>query len=154
MNVRILIPGIVNRALSDFYRFVQFIPVAGFFGNGLGAAGNAGDTLNLNSHLKEAEDDWSRNILDLGPILGILFILYRIVFTSALVIGAAKASRRDNDTLPALLISFIGITLLYGQITGQGSVNGYAWIFVGFCLAANEGRLTVTSHKQATVSLV
>jgi len=25
--------------------------------------------------------------------------------------------------------------LLNGQITGQGTVNGYAWLFAGFCMA-------------------
>jgi hypothetical protein len=134
--------GIVYRALSDFYHFVDYIPLVSISGNGLGAAGNAGDTLNLNAHLEAAEDDWSRNILDLGPILGILFILYRVIFVVALVIGAARASRQYNDMLPALLISFIGITLLYGQITAQGSVNGYGWLFAGFCMAANSGRLS------------
>jgi hypothetical protein len=134
--------GLGFRVVSDFYHFVDFIPIAGLAGNGLGAAGNAGDTLNLNAHIKEAEDDWSRNIMDLGPIFGTLFIVYRTILVVVLVIGAAGASRRYNDMLPALLISFIGITLLYGQITSQGSINGYGWLFAGFCMAANNGRLS------------
>jgi hypothetical protein len=80
----------------------------------------------------------------LGPIIGILFILYRIAFVVALVIGAGIASRRYRDALPGLLVGFVGITLLYGQISGQGSVNGYGWIFAGMCMAANAGHLTIS----------
>jgi hypothetical protein len=84
------------------------------------------------------EDDWSRNIVELGPILGLLYICLRIAIVAWLVKGAITATRRTNNPMPMLMIGFIGIILLYGQITGQGSVNGYGWIFAGFCMAANR----------------
>jgi hypothetical protein len=137
--------GLVNRVLWDFVHFVGYIPETNILGRGLGFSGNASEVLGLSSGFEEgAEDDWSRNILDLGPIIGILFILYRIAFVVALVIGAGIASRRYRDALPGLLVGFVGITLLYGQISGQGSVNGYGWIFAGMCMAANAGHLTIS----------
>jgi hypothetical protein len=136
--------GLVNRALSDFVHFVEYIPETNILGSGLGIAGNAGEILGVSGRAGGAEDDWSRNIVDLGPIVGIVFILYRIAFVVALVIGAGIASRRYRDPLPALLVGFVGIVLLYGQISGQGSVNGYGWIFAGMCMAANAGHLTIS----------
>jgi hypothetical protein len=38
--------------------------------------------------------------------------------------------------LPLLLLAYVSVELLYGQITGHGTINGYAWLFMGFCLAA------------------
>lgn len=131
--------GLVNRALADFTRFIEYIPNTGYAGSGLGIAGNAGDILvGTNS----VEDDWSRNIVELGPIVGLMFIAYRIAFVLVLVFGAARACRLYNDQLPGLLVGFVGITLLYGQMTGQGSVNGYTWLFAGFSLAANTNHLS------------
>jgi len=134
--------GLVNRSLSDFTHFATFMPQVDVLGNGLGLGGNAANIEKLQGNLPEAEDDWSRNIVDLGPVLGLLYIIYRIAFVAWLVRGAARASRLYDDPLPVLLISFIGIILLYGQITGQGSINCYGWLFAGFCMAANAGRLT------------
>jgi len=134
--------GLLNRALSDFSHFVVFMPQVGLLGNGLGLGGNAANIEKFQGTLPEAEDDWSRNIVDLGPVLGLFYIIFRIAFVAWLVWGAARASRLYDDPLPVLLISFIGIIMLYGQITGQGSINCYTWLFAGFCMAANHGRLT------------
>jgi len=134
--------GLLNRALSDFTHFATFMSQVDVLGNGLGLGGNAANMEKLQGNLPEAEDDWSRNIVDLGPVLGLLYIIFRIAFVAWLVWGAARTSRLYDDPLPVLLISFIGITMLYGQITGQGTINCYAWLFAGFCMAANAGRLT------------
>ena len=135
--------GVVNRTLNEFGTFADFVPIVDWTGAGLGVGGNAGDILGANSRVGFAEDDWSRNVVDLGPIAGLAFIAYRIALVLMIASGAVAASRRYRDPLPLLLISFVGITLLNGQITGQGSVNGYGWIFVGFCLAANAGHLSL-----------
>jgi hypothetical protein len=47
-----------------------------------------------------------------------------------------KATRRSADPLPVMLYAFAGVTIFAGQITGNGSINAYAWLFTGLCLAA------------------
>ena len=129
--------GLVNRAAGDFTHFIELIPDAPWLGYGLGTGGNGTTRMGISEPVS-AEDDWSRNVVDLGPAFGGLFIGFRILLVASLIAGAVAAARRWGDLLPLLLLGFIGIVLLYGQITGQGSVNGYAWLFAGFCIAASS----------------
>jgi len=84
------------------------------------------------------ETDWGRQIVELGPVLGILFIVFRLAFVIWLGKGAVAATMRSNDPLPLLLFAFIGVHLFNGQITGHGTLNGYAWMFSGFCMSINR----------------
>jgi hypothetical protein len=43
--------------------------------------------------------------------------------------------------------------LLTGQITGQGTINGYAWMFTGFTLAAAASVNRVESTAEVGQSL-
>ncbi len=87
-----------------------------------------------------AETDWARQIVDLGPVVGLMFIAYRIAFTIWLGLRCLDGARRVRNPLPLLLFTFVGIDLLYGLLTGHGTVNGYVWLFTGFCLAAAQLR--------------
>lgn len=129
--------GIMNRALGDFTQFISLLPETPVLGYGLGRAGNAVTRIGI-SIPAPAEDDWSRNVVDLGSLLGSAFIAFRVLLFGSLFTGAIVAVRRRYEPLPLLLMGFIGGVLLYGQITGQGTVNGYAWMFGGFCIVANE----------------
>jgi len=138
--------GIISRALNDFTRFINILADTPILGFGLGIGGNATTRLGMTGTSFSVEDDWSRNIVDLGPFFGLLFIAFRIALVVWLAKEAVVATRRSNNPLPLLLFGFIGIILLYGQITGQGTINGYGWLFAGFCMAANQlrtrGRVT------------
>ena len=127
--------GIMNRGLGDFTRFINLLPDTPLLGYGLGMGGNAVTKIGIAIPVS-AEDDWSRNLVDLGSLVGFAFIGFRVLLVISLIIGAITAARRWNDPLPLLLMGFIGVVLLYGQITGQGTVNGYAWMFTGFAIAA------------------
>lgn len=132
--------GILGRALSeplDFLRLVQSAPIAGY---GLGMGGNGhiflgtlGDELLRDAY---AETDWSRHIVDLGPVLGVLFILYRIVLTGELFRRTVQATMHARDPLPVLLFGYIGIGVLEGQLTGNGTTGGFLWLFLGVTLAS------------------
>lgn len=130
--------GILVRTFNDFINFTHIFPDTPLTGFGMGMGTNAIARLGIIGIPRNIEDDWSRNIVDLGPILGFLFIAFRIAFVIWLAKGAVAATKRSNNPLPMLLFGFIGIILLYGQITGQGSINGYGWLFAGFCMAANQ----------------
>ena len=74
--------------------------------------------------------------MDLGPIVGVAFILYRVALVAWLAVTCLAGARRNGDPLAILLFSYCGVELLYGELTGHGSVNGYGWLFAGLCLAA------------------
>ena len=96
-----------------------------------------------------AEDAWSRHIVDLGLVLGLVTILGRIALTAWLGLVAARATRRSGDVLPFVLFGFLFFPILNGQIQGQGTLNGYAWMFFGFCLAATKIANTVPRQPPA-----
>jgi hypothetical protein len=132
--------GTVGRAFAGFTDFVPLLPSTPFLGYGLGTFGNAVSleyTALLPSSLS-GESDWARNVLELGPVLGLLYIGLRIALVVYLARGAVLATRRSGNPMPLLLVGFCGILLLGGQITGQGSVHGFGWLYAGFCMAANR----------------
>jgi hypothetical protein len=136
--------GIVGRALYGFIDFISLMGDAPLVGYGLGLAGNASTVLGItiDNFTGWAETDWARHIVDLGPVMGLVFIGYRIAFTGWLGLRCLNGARRQQDPLPLLLFAFVGIDLLYGLMTGHGTVNGYVWLFTGFCLAAASPPVT------------
>lgn len=143
--------GIIGRALYGFVDFFNLMGDTPIVGYGLGLAGNARITLGIEIEglTHWAETDWARQIVDLGPVVGLIFIGYRIVFTGWLGMRCLAGARRIHDPLPFLLFSFIGVDLLYGLVTGHGSVNGYVWLFTGFSLAAARAPLADTTAERA-----
>ena len=142
--------GILIRAvlgMVDFVRLISEVPVLGY---GIGYGGNA--SLILNAEVDGVKPGWlveadlSRQMVDLGPIFGMGYIVFRMAFVVWLGITVVKASRRSADPLPLLLYAYAGVTLFAGQITGNGSINAYAWLFAGLCMAA--ARTDVRSARQ------
>ena len=132
--------GIFGRALyetTDFLSFLTRAPLAGY-GLGLGGNGRSYFTFADADFLARisAESDWSRHIVDLGPIVGALFIIYRIAFVCILLGWVLKATRRLGSAFPLLLFGYVGIGLFYGQLTGHGTVGGFLWLYLGLCMAA------------------
>jgi hypothetical protein len=141
--------GTSGRALANYLDFLPYVGRVPLIGYGLGLGGNAAillDAANVSqsadpyggSRILTAETDWARHLLDLGSVLGLLFIAYRVVFTGYLGMVAARATWRSGNALPVLLFGYVGIVLLQEQITGNGVVNGFVWIYVGLCMAASR----------------
>lgn len=138
--------GIFSRILWGFSSFVPYLSETPVFGYLLGLGGNAASQLQW-VQMPQAAYEWSgyggwaeggldRHIIELGPLLGVVFIAFRVWLTSWSGLRAVRATRRGRDPLPLVLFGYVGIVLIYGQITGHGTVNVYAWIFLGLCLAA------------------
>ena len=132
--------GILVRSvlgMVDFVRLIGDVPVLGY---GIGYGGNASIILNAEvDGIKPGwlvEADLSRQMVDLGPIFGLGYIAFRMALVVWLGITVLKATRRSADPLPVMLYAFAGVTIFAGQITGNGSINAYAWLFTGLCLAA------------------
>jgi hypothetical protein len=153
--------GIFGRALSGFYTFTDHLVDTPLIGYLLGLKGNAANQLAWVQRPKAAqawtgptvwaEDSWAQHIIEFGPLLGLLFLLYRIGFTVWLGRRVLAACRQSGHPLPMLLFGYIGILLLYGQMTSNGTLIGYGWLFVGFCLAAcrldRQGFLASQTNK-------
>jgi hypothetical protein len=132
--------GVFGRALYGFIDFTRLWDRTPVLGYGLGLGGNASTTLGVKidggDPVSLAETDWARHIVDLGPVFGTGYIAFRIVLVLWLGMLVLKATRRGAGPLPLLLFAYAGYVLLLGQVTGQGAVNAYAWLFTGLCIAA------------------
>jgi len=54
--------------------------------------------------------------------------------------------------MPMLLFGYAGYVVLLGQITGNGSINVYAWLFSGLCIAATREALAGAQRRPAPVA--
>lgn len=147
--------GIFGRALQPFYAFLEYLHSTPSIGYLLGFGGNASLRLDWVILPKAAytwtgfglwglESGWAVHLIELGLFAGLAFIFFRIGLTLWVGWKAFASARRCADPLPFLLFGYVGVVLLIGQITVQGTVNGYAWMFLGFCLSAirtAEGKL-------------
>ena len=104
-----------------------------------------GVTFNGVNVLKLAEEDWSRHVIELGPLLAMIFILYRVSLGVWVGRLALKATLASGDPLPVLLFAYCGVALVEGQLTGHGLVNGFGWLYAGFCLAASH---VLAGHRE------
>lgn len=134
--------GVFGRALFgivDFLRLLDTVPALGY---GLGYGSNASIVLRakidgvMPGLLVEA--DFSRHMVDLGPLLGLCYIVLRIVLVVWLARLALRATRLAPDPMPMMLFAYAGYVLFGGQITGNGTINVYGWLFVGLCIAASR----------------
>jgi hypothetical protein len=132
--------GVFGRALFGLIEFKRLVDEVPILGHGLGYGGNAAIILNAKIDGVGigflAETDFARHMVDLGPIFGLGYIGFRLVLAIWLTQMAMRATRRYNDPMPLLLWSYVGYVLVLGQLTGQGTINFYGWLFAGLLLAA------------------
>ncbi len=148
--------GVLGRALLGLVDFVRFVDLVPIFGYGLGYGGNASTILGAEvdgikvGYLAEA--DFSRQMVDLGPVFGMCYIAMRVALTIWLGQRVWAASRRAADPMPMLLFGYASYQLVFGQITGNGTINAYGWMFTGLCIAATRSSLAAgreTRHAAA-----
>lgn len=144
--------GWVGRALYGFYDFTRLLAEVPLIGYGVGMAGNGavnlGVTINGVSVLKLGEEDWTRHVIELGPVVAVLFIAYRVGFAGWLGRHVLLAARRSGQLLPVTLFTYVAVALVQGQLTGHGLVNGFGWLYIGACMAACR----VLGGRQAAVN--
>jgi hypothetical protein len=138
--------GPFGRALYPLYAWIQYMggPLFGYL---LGLGGNAATRLSW-VHFPQAaynwsgyggwgtESGWGVHLVELGIPLGLAYSAFRVWLTGWFLTKAWRGMKRQRDPLPLMLFGFSGVLLLLGQITVQGDVGGYAWLFLGVCLAA------------------
>jgi hypothetical protein len=113
--------GILIRSalgMVDFVRFIGDVPLLGY---GIGYGGNASIILNAEvDGIKPGwlvEADLSRQMVDLGPIFGLVYIAFRMAFVVWLGFAAMRATRRSADPLP---VDPVSVPLVW---KGNGTSN-------------------------------
>lgn len=110
---------------------------AGLLGLGLGLGTGGGSMAATGMRtFTLAEDEFPRVVLESGLILGLGYMALRYGLCGWLLWRGVQCMRERRDAVPLLLCSFTCPLLLIGQITLQGSINGYGWMFTGLTLAA------------------
>jgi hypothetical protein len=116
---------------------VSLLDRADALGSGIGGLSVGGASLSGGQAFAGgAENESERVVIELGLVLGPLYMLARWALAGWLLGAAAIRLRRHDDALPLLLWTVAGVLLVIGQATSQGTINGYTWLFTGFTLAA------------------
>ena len=137
--------GLVNRTIFGFsegLRRLPGIPLGGY-GLGVGTSGGASFLTGEASFLL-AENEWSRILLESGPILGLAFLLWRCALACKLGFFAVRQTWAGN-TLPMFLFSAGVFVILQGPF-GQPTSLGFAVVLGGLCLAARTRQPAVPAE--------
>ena len=128
--------SLIGRVTAAFSQPIDTIENTPTFGYGIGVGTNVGARLLAGrTGFLLAEDEWGRVIMELGPLLGIGFIVFRICLTVYLGVISLRALRKDNDMLPMLIFSAAAWVIMMNQ-WGQATQLGFAVAGGGLLLAA------------------
>lgn len=130
-----VVGGLVGRTVGGFTEgllVIDRVPLGGY-GLGVGTSGGASFLTGEASFLL-AENEWSRILLESGPILGLAFLIWRTAVTLKLAWFSIGQVRMGN-TLPVFLFMAGVFVVLQGPF-GQPTSLGFAVVFAGLCLAA------------------
>jgi hypothetical protein len=143
--------GLIERPIAVFEEGFSVLGKAPFFGYGLGVGTNAGAKFLIGrSVFLLTEGEWSRILLETGPLLGIAYLAWRTALVARIGWLSLRSVRRGN-LLPLLLFSASFLPLLSGQL-GQPTILGFAVFVSGLVLAAtNEESRAPTAASVASV---
>ncbi len=127
--------GMITRTFGGFTEGLKVLNRVPFLGYGLGIGTNGGAKfLTGRTSFLLAESEWSRVLLENGPIIGLAFLFWRTVLTARLGYLSVRVLAR-GQTLPLLLFMSGFVVLLNGQF-GQPTSLGFAVVLNGMCLAS------------------
>jgi hypothetical protein len=132
-----VVGGLVERTIKSFTEgltVMHRVPLGGY-GLGIGTSGGASFLTGRATFLL-AENEWSRILLESGPVLGLAFLIWRSAVVIQIFRFAIRQVRAGN-TLPLLLWSAGVFVFLEGPF-GQPTTLGFAVVFMGLALAAQS----------------
>ncbi len=138
--------GMAGRILNSLVSPLMVLPSVPLLGEGLGVGTNVGAHL-LTGHTQFllAEEEWGRLVLEMGPLVGLAFILFRVTLAVWLARQSVQCASAGH-LLPLLLFSACAANLLTGQIA-QPNILGFTALGTGLCLSAIKG-VTVSADQQ------
>jgi len=148
---------LMTRVFGDFVRpiaIAERVPLAGE-GLGMGTIGGSAILTGNRAFYSngESESEWSRHIIESGPLLGYAYIFFRAYLLVYLLRIAVKSGRRGNS-LPLVLLGCVAQSLLFGQ-WGQSTIAAFSFFTAGMILAAcREGEQSQAPAATAKPQLV
>jgi len=137
---------LVDRFLGGMYSALMASGNQPFFGYGMGMGTNAGSFLMTgNTGFLIAEGEWGRVIGEMGAVMGIMLIMYRVSLSVSIAFASFKGLSKGN-LLPWLLLSIVLVNLPQGQ-WAQPSSLGFCTLVTGLCIAALKGPTPVAKAK-------
>jgi hypothetical protein len=124
-----------ERLLSDLTEPVAALGQAPLFGVGIGYGSSLGARFAGGGPFTLSENEWTRTIWELGPVLGAAFILFRITLAGWLLLIGWRTLRRNGNLLPIVLFAAVAHTLMLGQL-GPPTLHGFMIGCCGLILAA------------------
>jgi hypothetical protein len=130
---------IVNRFFGDFVTAFDVLSVAPAFGHGIGLGSNVGARFTTGEiTFLLAEGEWPKILLELGPMLGLAFILYRCWLAFHIVWKSWRGLLQSSDGLGWMLAGACALLVLNGQ-WAPPTILGFAVFGAGLALAAAPG---------------
>lgn len=142
-----------DRALYIATEMFSVIGETPLFGRGIGFGTNAGAfvaTGELSFTL--AEYEWTRIVLECGPILGLLVIGMRVMLTMGLGILALRATLRRGDAAPLIMFGLVAPLIFYAQITEYNTLISLGWFSLGLLCVLIRTSVDAPSGSAATLS--
>lgn len=128
--------AVAERTSRSFTNPYYYLKMAPLYGHGIGTGSNVGARLTSGEMgFLLAEEEWGKILLELGPLLGAAFIVFRIVLTGWLARLAWRALRENHNLLPLLIFSATGLSIFQGQ-WAPPTVLGFAVVGGGLLLGA------------------
>lgn len=128
--------NVIERMLGDFTQPFQQAVHAPLTGHGIGMGTLAGARLATGKQtFLLAESEWSRIVLELGPLLGFAFIGWRVWLAFSLLRRSWRQYSDDGDPLAWLLAGAAFLLVLNAQ-WGPSTHLGFAVFTAGLSLAA------------------
>ena len=140
--------GLARRLMYDYDAIKWAIADSPPLGVGLGAGTNAAAAMQGDRRFRWGEGEWPRVIFEAGPILGLLYLMWRVWMTVAVGRAALRISG-SGVLLPLLLWGACAMSLLSGQ-WGQTSIQGFGVFTLGLTLAS--GRVALRHRPAAQVA--
>lgn len=127
--------GFLERAFGEFIAGFDAAKNAELTGAGLGVGSNAGAALlSAKGRFLLAEGEWAKMVLEIGPIMGMLYLGMRLGL-STWMLGKSFLLARQGELLPILLFGCAAVNIISGQ-WGQTTGLGFTILGAGLCLAS------------------
>lgn len=128
--------NVSDRVFGGILQPFRVMAVTPFFGAGIGVGSNVGArVLSGQVGFMLAEDEWTKVVLELGPLLGAAFLLFRGMLTVYLGWRALQALLGEREALPLLLFAATGLAVFQFQ-WGPPTVLGFAVFGSGLLMAS------------------
>ncbi|MEM9528536.1 MAG: hypothetical protein AAGA31_18120, partial [Bacteroidota bacterium] len=138
---------LVTRFLGGMFGAIGDSGELPFWGQGIGMGTNVGSALITGSRgFLVGEAEWRRVIGELGPILGIILIMIRVILSAHFTLSSF-GRLRAGDALPWLLASYALLQILNAQ-WAQPTAMGFSMMAGGLVLASLNQPATVANVKQ------